>query len=126
MEEVKKFEVGQCYYTRAIGDHNLIYAYKVTKRTAKTVILQDDTGKDIGRRKITIYRGCETVSPAGSHSMSPMIDADDILPGEGTLRERVEAIYKKDREKNDAEQHRLMMRQRMKMMFNALRRDREE
>lgn len=120
MEEVKKFEVGQCYYTRAIGDHNLIYAYKVTKRTAKTVILQDDRGKDIGRRRITIIQGRETVSPEGNYSMSPMIDADDILPGEGTLRERVEAIYRKDRRENEAEQRRLMIRQRMKMMFNML------
>ena len=120
MEEVKKFEVGQCYYTRAIGDHNLIYAYQVTKRTAKTVILQDDRGKDIGRRRITIIQGRETVSPEGNYSMSPVIDADDILPGEGTLRERVEAIYRKDRRENEAEQRRLMIRQRMKMMFNML------
>ena len=120
MEEVKKFEVGQCYYTRAIGDHNLIYAYQVTKRTAKTVILQDDRGKDIGRRRITIIQGRETVSPEGNYSMSPMIDADDILPGEGTLRERVEAIYRKDRRENEAEQRRLMIRQRMKMMFDTL------
>ncbi len=120
MEEVKKFEVGQCYYTRAICDHNLIYAYQVTKRTAKTVILQDDRGKDIRRRRITIIQGRETVSPEGSYSMSPVIDADDILPGEGTLRERVEAIYRKDRRENEAEQRRLMIRQRMKMMFNML------
>ena len=120
MEEKKKFEVGQCYYTRAIGDHNLIYAYKVTKRTAKTVILQDDRGKDIGRRRITIIQGHETVSPEGSYSMSPMIDAGDILPGEGTLRERVEAIYRKDRAANEAEQRRLMIRQRMKRMFDML------
>ena len=126
MEEVKKFEVGQCYYTRANGDHNLIYAYKVTKRTEKTVIIQDDREKDIGRRKITIIQGCETISPKGNYSMAPIIGADKILPGEGTLRERVEAIYRKDREKDKAEQRRLMIRQRMKMMFDTLRQESEE
>ncbi|MBR3721269.1 MAG: hypothetical protein IKN12_00735 [Selenomonadaceae bacterium] len=120
MEELKKFEVGECYYTRAVGDHNIIYAYQVIKRTEKTIILQDDRSKIIGRRRISVYQGRETVSTEGKSSMSPMINADDILPGEGTLRERVEAIYRKDREENDAEQRRLMIRQRMKMMFDML------
>ncbi|MBO6304338.1 MAG: hypothetical protein J6M62_04540 [Selenomonadaceae bacterium] len=120
MEELKKFEVGQCYYTRANGDHNLIYAYQVTKRTAKTVILQDSRGKIIGRRKISVYQGCETVSPKGSYSMAPLICADNVLPGEGTLRDRIEAIYRKERGENEAERCRLMIRQRMKMMFDTL------
>ena len=121
MEEIKRFEVGQCYYTRAVGDHNLIYAYQVTKRTAKTVILQDEYGKNIGRRKITIFGGRETVSPVGNSSMSPMVGADDVLPGEGTLRERVNAIQTKERNENETEQRRLAKRQKMKEIIAMLR-----
>lgn len=54
---MKRFEVGQTYYTRSIYDHECIFSYKVTARTSKTITLYDiKENRNIGRRKISIWR----------------------------------------------------------------------
>lgn len=114
-----KFKVGECYYTRSACDHECIYAYEVVKRTAKTVTLLDTFGRE-KRRKVYLYEGVEQVSPEGDYSMAPVLCADRILQGEGTLQERVEAMHKADREIDERERMRLMIQQRMKMSYEAI------
>ena len=108
MEEVKKFEVGKHYFTRSICDHNCIFAYTIINRTAKTVTIQDEFGKIKGRRKIYIYNGKETINPEGNYSMSPTVDAGDLLPGEGELKELVSALHKADMQKHEEARKQLL------------------
>lgn len=75
-----KFETGKTYSMRSIGDHNCVWTYTVTARTAQTITLDD--GKEIKRcrisKKATEYRGAETVFPLGQYSMAPILSADKI------------------------------------------------
>lgn len=77
-----KFEVGQCYYARSIGDHNCIFAYLVIKRTEKTITLQDDFG-EVHRCKVKLDNVAEYCLPKGNYSMAPVLHANSVLPGEG-------------------------------------------
>lgn len=114
-----KFKAGECYYTRSICDHECIFAYQVVKRTAKTVTLLDTSGKET-RRKVYLYDGVEQVSPEGDYSMAPVLGADRLLQGEGTLHERVGAVHKADREIGERARVRLMVLQRMKKSYEAI------
>ena len=77
-EVIKGFVVGRTYFTTSVCDHNCVYTYKVVKRTAKTVTLQDDCGK-ITRRKVNSHRdGLETVYPEGVYSMCPVLSSDKL------------------------------------------------
>lgn len=114
-----KFKTGECYYTRSACDHECIYAYEVVKRTAKTITLLDTFGKE-KRRKVYLYEGVEHVHPEGDYSMAPVLGADRPLQGEGTLRERVMAMHKADREIDERARVLLMIQQRMKMSYEAI------
>lgn len=70
----KQFEVGQSYATRSACDHDCIYAYKIERRTAKSVWIEIE-GK-VERRTINTYSGVETFKPHGRYSMSATIMAD--------------------------------------------------
>ena len=74
---MKKFEVGQPYMMRSACDHECIWAYTVTARTASTVTLND--GKKIIKcrinKKASEYCGAETVYPLGTYSMAPALHA---------------------------------------------------
>jgi len=77
-----KFNVGQVYSTRSIGDYNCIWNYRVIKRTEKSVWLQELTmfGENRGevkRKSISVYRDEEQVKPQGSYSMCPILGAKD-------------------------------------------------
>jgi len=78
--EMKKFEVGRVYQMRAIGDHNCVWQYTVTARTASTVKLFD--GKQTISRRIvraaSAWRNAETVYPLGQYSMAPTLSADKV------------------------------------------------
>lgn len=62
---MKQFEVGKEYNVRSICNHDCIWTYKVIKRTAKTVTL--DNGEEIKTCRInketSEYFGCECVYP---------------------------------------------------------------
>lgn len=75
---MKRFEVGTWYGTRSIGDHTLIYSYKVVGRTAKTVVLQTERS---GTKRCRIKENEETefVFPEGRYSMCPVIWARKTL-----------------------------------------------
>lgn len=74
---MKTFEIGQTYSMRSICDHNCVWTYTVTARTAQTVTITD--GKEVKRcrvsKKISEYRGAETVYPLGQYSMAPSLTA---------------------------------------------------
>lgn len=76
---MKKFEIGQTYNMRSICDHNCIWTYTITARTAQTVTITD--GKETKRCRIskaaTQYRNAETIYPLGQYSMAPSLSADN-------------------------------------------------
>lgn len=79
MEQTKKFEVGKIYSMRSACDHDCVWKYKVLARTEKTVMLSDGNHliRCIINRKITEYRGAESVRPLGAYSMAPILSADN-------------------------------------------------
>lgn len=74
---MKKFEIGETYSMRSICDHNCVWSYTVTARTAQTVTISD--GKEVKRCRISKmyseYRNTETIFPLGQYSMAPMFSA---------------------------------------------------
>lgn len=75
---MKQFEIGTTYSMRSIGDHDCVWTYTVTDRTAQTITL--DNGKEIKRcrisKKASAYRNAETIYPLGQYSMAPCLSAD--------------------------------------------------
>lgn len=74
---MKQFEIGKTYSMRSVGDHDCVWSYKVTARTAKTVTLNDGD-KVIKCRIISGLSECrraESVYPLGKYSMSPILSA---------------------------------------------------
>lgn len=74
---MKKFEVGQIYTVRSIGDHDCIWTYIVTARTAQTITITDgkETKKCRISKKASEWCGTETVYPLGQYSMAPALRA---------------------------------------------------
>lgn len=74
---MKKFEIGKTYSMTSICNHDCIWSYTVTARTAQTITLTD--GKETKRCRIskaaTQYRDAETVYPLGQYSMAPSLTA---------------------------------------------------
>lgn len=79
---MKKFEVGAEYSTSSICDHNCVWSYVVTARTAKTITIQEKGRFDKPGKKCRInaelseMNGCETVYPMGRYSMAPSLRAE--------------------------------------------------
>lgn len=74
---MKKFEIGQTYSMRSICDHNCVWTYTVTKRTAQTITITDGKETKTCRisKKYSEYRNAETILPLGQYSMAPMLTA---------------------------------------------------
>lgn len=74
---MKKFEIGKTYTMNSICDHNCIWSYTVTARTAQTITVTD--GKKTFKlrviKKLSEYRGAETVYPLGQYSLAPSLTA---------------------------------------------------
>tara|TARA_R110000751_G_scaffold12793_1_gene43791 strand:- start:265 stop:678 length:414 start_codon:yes stop_codon:yes gene_type:complete len=86
-----KFNTGETYYCRSVGDHDCVWRFKVIKRTAKTVTLMElnsDGTENIhpqnggGVKRISIWGWGtafrEQVKPYGSYSMAPILSAESI------------------------------------------------
>ncbi len=76
---MEKFEVGKTYSMRSACDHNCVWSYKVIARTAQTVTLADEKGREISRkiiRRISEWNKAESVYPLGQYSMAPVLVAD--------------------------------------------------
>jgi hypothetical protein len=71
-----KFQIGQIYSARSIGDSDCIFSYTVIKRTSKQITIQDERG-EIVRKGVEIRHGSETCYPAGKYSMAHSIRAND-------------------------------------------------
>ena len=74
---MKKFEVGKTYSMRSLGDHECVWTYTVTARTAQTITISD--GKETKRcrvsKSISEYYGREFIYPLGQYSMAPSLEA---------------------------------------------------
>lgn len=76
---MKKFEVGKSYSMRSACDHNCVWTYTVTERTAQTITISDGKVSKKCRisKDVSEYRNAETVYPLGKYSMCPMLSADN-------------------------------------------------
>ena len=73
-----KFETGKTYTMRSACDHECVWAYTVTARTAATITLADKAGKIIKCRiikAISEMDNRECVRPLGAYSMAPILRA---------------------------------------------------
>jgi len=79
MTNTTKFEAGNVYEMRFIGDSELKPQFICTKRTAKTVTFEKfcSNEKPMSRR-IKTYNNVEYILD-GSYSMAPSISADKIV-----------------------------------------------
>ena len=75
---MKTFEIGKTYSMSSPCDHNCIWTYTVTARTAQTITIED--GKQVKKCRISKqyseYNKAETVFPLGSYSMCPILTAE--------------------------------------------------
>jgi hypothetical protein len=89
---MKMFEIGVIYSTRSALDHDCKIEYEVISRTAATITLKavdtagaahrviygDEVIKCRVIKKLSEYRGAESVKPWGSYSMAPTLSADQV------------------------------------------------
>ena len=76
-----KFETGKTYHMSSACDHNCVWTYTVTARTAQTITLASDRNEVIRCRinkQVSEYRNAESVFPLGKYSMCPILSADKI------------------------------------------------
>jgi len=67
------FEAGQTYSARSACDHEARFTFNVTRRTAKSVWLDD--GETVRRVAIHKANGQEIAFPMGRYSMAPVLRA---------------------------------------------------
>lgn len=74
--KIKKFKVGETYSCNSVCDSECIWAFKVIKRTPKTIQIEDMHGyEETVIKIINIYDNTETVRPLGRYSMAPILRA---------------------------------------------------
>jgi hypothetical protein len=78
IEKSNAFIVGNTYECHSACDHNCIFTFKVIKRTAKFVTVEDAHGR-VKRAGITVWDDVETARPMGTFSMAPIIRASDTV-----------------------------------------------
>ena len=75
---MKTFEIGKTYHMASPCNQNCVWTYEVVKRTAQTITLSD--GKKTIKcriiKKVSEWRGAESVYPLGQYSMCPSLSAD--------------------------------------------------
>lgn len=72
------FTVGTTYACRSFCDHDLVWTFTVTKRTARFVTLEDGHG-ETRRVGVRVWNGAEHCSPLGTYSMAPVLTADKAV-----------------------------------------------
>lgn len=74
---MKKFEIGKQYSMSSACDHNCVWTYTVTARTAQTITVTDgkETKKLRINKRISEYSNAEVVFPLGRYSMAPILEA---------------------------------------------------
>ena len=76
---MKQFEIGKKYGTRSICDYDCIFSLTVLSRTEKTIKAKVDGFGVKTLRISTKYTNNESVKPLGSYSMSPTVEARELL-----------------------------------------------
>ena len=76
--QITKFEVGNVYEMRFIGDNDLRPQFICVKRTAKTATFERFKGTESLTRRVKEYGGEEYVLE-GSYSMAPSIHAKRVV-----------------------------------------------
>ena len=83
MATMKQFKVGMSYQMRSACDHDCVWRFVVTGRTAQTIrILEEHKTKPVMciiKKSLSEYRGAESVMPFGSYSMAPILSADNSI-----------------------------------------------
>ncbi len=75
---ITEFEVNSTYHHNFIGDSRARVEWKIIKRTAKTVTIQDPVTKGTTRKKIHVYDNeVEFIYPFGVYSMCPVLKASN-------------------------------------------------
>lgn len=85
--KVMRFAAGHIYAMRSACDSDCWWYYEVISRTKQTVwLLEWRNGANYGRvfacrisKKLTELRDAECCKPLGTHSMSPILSADEEL-----------------------------------------------
>lgn len=75
---MKKFEINKTYECRSACDHNCVWQFTVTARTAATITVVDEYNKVFKFRinkQTSEYRNAESVYPLGKYSMCPILSA---------------------------------------------------
>lgn len=82
MSTTHTFQTGQSYQARSACDHDCVWTFTVTARTAKFVTLVDElTGETfrVGVKTSTYGESHEYALPFGTYSMAPTISADRAM-----------------------------------------------
>ena len=74
-----KFEVGNIYEMRLVGDNDLRPHFICTKRTAKTVTFESKTGNEKFTKRINKCTEGHDRIVHGSYSMAPYIKSNKIV-----------------------------------------------
>lgn len=69
-----RFEVGDELTARSAGDYDCVWRFTVTKRTARFITLEQDSGETM-RVGVREHDGEEWASPFGSYSLAPVVRA---------------------------------------------------
>lgn len=75
--ETIKFKVGETYATRSASNHDCIIRFKIVKRTAKFITVEERG--ETSRRGVYVHDGVEHCKPNGTYSMCAIIDARGSL-----------------------------------------------
>jgi hypothetical protein len=76
--ETLKFETGNIYQMKFIGDSNLLVKYVCLSRTAKKITFGKVGSEETISRMVKVYDNIEYVLE-GNYSMAPIIKADIIV-----------------------------------------------
>ena len=76
-EATAQFTVGQTYQARSACNHECIWTFLVTRRTAKFITIEDTQTGETSRVGILAdsFGGGEWARPLGNYSMCPVIRA---------------------------------------------------
>jgi len=81
-KKMTSFEVSKTYATRSICDSNCIFRFRIERRTAKTVWVQQVIdGREVDevlKKRVEVIDDVEAFSPFGKYSTSATIKADKL------------------------------------------------
>ncbi len=75
---MEKFEIGKTYECKSVCNHDCVWRYTVTARTASMITVMDNHGEVKKLRinkSLSEYRNAESVYSLGKYSMCPILSA---------------------------------------------------